>query len=110
MVFVSVDDFLSETKKVKRLTRSEEKELGQRKNDGDTAARQALIYAYYPHVGAVIRRSPSEIKTLNTLYRCLDTLEKAVDCFNFLQDGETFSHALSFRLRQCITRCIADRY
>lgn len=110
MVFVSVDQFLAVAKKVKRLTRSEEKELGQKKNDGDTAARQALIEAYFPHVAAVIRRSPDEIKTLNTLYRCLDALEKAVDTFNFLQDGETFSHALSFRLRQCITRCIADRY
>ena len=110
MFFVSVDDFFTKAKEAPRLSREQEKALACQKNEGDASARQALINGYLPFVAANIKRSPKEIQTLNTVYRCVDALEKGVDSFNFLQEGETFAHHLSRRLRQCITRCIADRY
>lgn len=38
-----------------------------------------------------------------------DFLEKAVDGFNFEQNGETFSHRLSWWLRQETTKYIAEK-
>ena len=109
MVFVSVDDFLKQASVIPPLTRDEEKVLGQAKAD-DKEARDTLVKHYLPHIAAAIKRAPKEIRTLNTVYALISTLEKGVDGFNFLQDSETFAHHLSFRLRQCITRAIADRY
>jgi DNA-directed RNA polymerase sigma subunit (sigma70/sigma32) len=110
MVFVSVEDFLKQASAISPLSRKEEKALGQEKAAGSKPARDTLIKHYLPHVAAAIKHAPKEIQTLNTVYTLIATLEKGVDDFNFSQEGETFSHHLSFRLRQCITRAIADRY
>ncbi len=110
MIFVSVEDFLSKVKDIPRLTRVEEKALAHQKAEGDKQARETLRLSYLPFVAAFVRRAPREIQTLNTVYACIAALEKGVDSFNFLQDSETFAHHLGWRLRQCITRCLADRY
>lgn len=107
MLFVSAEDFFAQAAKMPRLTREEEKALA-RKMLHDPAARETLLRSYYPMVAGHIRRGPKQLHTLNTVYVCLASLEQAVDSFNFLQDSETFTHHLSWRLRQCITRCIAD--
>ncbi|MBQ9859089.1 MAG: hypothetical protein IJO76_00220 [Clostridia bacterium] len=91
MLFVSVEDFLSQVKGIPPLSREEERELGRLK------------------AAAYVRRAPREIRTLHTVYACIAALEQGVERFNFLQDGETFTHHLSWRLRQCLTRCIAER-
>lgn len=109
MLFISLEDFLAKAGTIPRLSRDEEKALAQRMNAGDEAARQALVRSYLPFVAARIRQAPREIRTLHTVYACITAMQKGVDSFNFLQDSETFSHHLSWRLRQCITRCIADR-
>ena len=109
MFFISVEDFLAKAGEKKRLSRQEEKELAVRMKAGDDAAREALVQSYFPFVAATIRRAPGEIRSLDTVYSCIDTLEKGVDTFDFLQEGETFAHHLSWRLRQCITRCLAER-
>lgn len=109
MLFVSVEDFLLQTGAISRLTRAREKTLAQCMVEGDEAARKMLVHSYLPMVAAYIRRAPRCIRTLRTVYACIAQVEKGVDTFNFQQEGETFTHHLGWRLRQCITRCIADR-
>ena len=109
MFFISADDFFAKAGTFSRVTREEEKALARQMADGDKAAREALVQSYLPYVAAYIRRSPRSLHTLNTVYTCISALEKAVDQFDFLQDREPFSHQLSRWLRQCITKCIANR-
>lgn len=109
MFFISADDFFTKAGSLTRPTREEEKALARKMAVGDQAAREALIRGYLPYVAAYIRRSPRSLHTLNTVYTCISALEKAVDQFDFLQDREPFSHQLSRWLRQCITKCIANR-
>lgn len=108
MLFISAEDFFAQAASMPRLTREEERRLA-REMKQDPAAREQLIRSYYPMVAGYIQRHPKELHTLKTVYVCLDSLEKGVDSFNFLRDGERFSHHLSWRLRQCITRCIAEQ-
>lgn len=110
MLFISVEDFLSQAKAMPRLSRDEEKALAAQMAAGDAAARDALIRSYLPLIAGHIQRAPQNIQTLRTVYAYIAELEKGVDRFNFQQDREPFTHHLSWRLRQCITRCIADRY
>lgn len=108
MLFLSAQDFFTQAAAVPRLTREEEKQLAQAMPQ-DPAARDRLIRGYFPLVAGYIRRSPKYLRTLQTVYVCLAALEKDVDSFDFLHSNERFSHHLNWRLRQCITRCIADR-
>ena len=75
---------------------------------GDASARTRLIESYLPMVAAVVRRAPKQMQTLRLVLLCESELEKAVDSFNFLQEGETFAHRLSWHMRQVITKCIVD--
>jgi DNA-directed RNA polymerase sigma subunit (sigma70/sigma32) len=109
MLYISKDDFYQKAKTAVHLTREQEKACALAMSNGDIAARQKIIESYLPQVAAAIRKSPEHIQTLNTVYNALATLEQGVDSFNFLQDSESFSHHLSWRLRQCIVRCIADQ-
>lgn len=109
MLFISVEDFLHRAANVSRVSREEEKRLAAAMAAGDSTARSALVNSYLPMVAACVRRAPQQIRTLHTVYACITALERSVDRFNFLQSGETFAHHLSWSLRQCITRCLADR-
>lgn len=109
MLFISVEDFLAQVRAIPRLTREEEKALARRMLCGDETAREALVRSYLYMAAAYVRRAPKDVQSLRTAYACIDALEKAVDRFNFLQDSETFTHHLSWCLRQCITRCLVDR-
>lgn len=108
MLFINAEDFFAQAKNIPRLTREEEKQLA-REMGQNTAARTQLIRSYYPFVAARIRRAPRELQTLRTVYVCLASLEKGVDSFDFLQDNMPFVHHLGWRMRQCITQCLADR-
>ena len=108
MLFISAEEFFAHADKMPRITREEERRIAQEMPQ-NAMAREQLISSYLPMVAAYIRRLPSKLHTLRTVYVCLDSLEKGVDSFNFLQDSERFSHHLSWRLRQCITRCLVDR-
>ncbi len=109
MLFVSVEDFFAQTSHIQRLSREQEKDLARNMAAGDETARETLVRSYLPMAASYVRRMPKEMQTLHAAYSCVAAVEKGVDSFNFLQDGETFVHHLSWRLRQCITRCIADR-
>lgn len=109
MLFITVDDFFQKVHSTTRLSRNDEKKYALKMKEGDAEARQAIVNSYLTMVASYIRRSPKELQTLETIYSCVRSLEKGVDGFNFLQDSETFTHHLSWRLRQCITRCLVDR-
>lgn len=109
MLFITVDDFFQKVHSTTRLSRNDEKNYALKMKEGDAEARQVIVNSYLPMVASYIRRSPKELQTLETIYSCVRSLEKGVDSFNFLQDNETFTHHLSWRLRQCITRCLVDR-
>lgn len=109
MPYITVEDFLDSVKPTAPLTREQERALVMQTTRGDAAAREALRRAYMPMVAGCVRRAPAEIRTLHTVYAAIATLEKGLDTFDFQQEGETFAHHLSWRLRQCLTRCIAQR-
>lgn len=108
MVYISVDDFCEKVSSFSILNRTEEVECAKQMKNGDAVARERLIQSYMPMVAAQIRHVRPDMQRLGLVYYCLQALEKAVDNFDFLQDSETFSHRLSWHLRQAVTRYIAD--
>ena len=109
MLFIDVEDFFNKVGALPPLNRDEEKSLAQRMASGDENARKALIESRLPLAASYVRRLPKEMQTLKAVYSLIEAVEKGVDSFNFLQESETFNHHLSWRLRQCITRLIAER-
>ena len=110
MLFVSAEDFLHQASTVNPLSCAEETELACRMAAGDAAAREALVRGCFPLIASLIRRAPSEIRTLHTVYACIAAAEKGVDRFDVLQDSAPFVHHLSWSLRQCLVRCLADQH
>ena len=109
MLYISVRDFLEKAADAPRITREEEKECARLMHEGDAASRERIIANYLPMTASYVRRAPLEHRTLGLVYACLQALEKAVDSFNFLQEGETFTHRLSWVLRQTTMHYIVTR-
>lgn len=109
MFFISPEDFFEKARACTPLTREEELRCAEEMKAGSAEARQRLVQGYLPHVAGHIRRLPEHLITLEVIYRCCHALEKAVDSFDFSQNGERFSHRLSWGLRQAVTGYIADR-
>ena len=109
MYFTSTEDFFKKAEASLRLSGEEEKALGQLKEQGDVAAREALVQGYLRFTADFVRRAPEDIRTLNTVYACVECLEKSVDRFDFTKGRERFASFLGNALRRCITRCIAFR-
>ncbi len=110
MPYINIEDFYQKVCETKKMSREEEKSNALKMKDGNAEARQAIINSYLPMVASYVKRAPKEIQTLQTVYCCIRSLEEGVDRFDLLQDSETFIHHLSWRLRQCITECIANRH
>ncbi len=108
MLFLSVEDFFQKVHAVEKLSREDEKACAKRMREGDADARQAIINAYLPWVASYIKRSPENIRTLKNIYYGIQTLEQAVDAFDFLQESETFSHRLSLQLKKAMVQCIFE--
>ena len=109
MVYITIEDFYKRADSCKRLTREEEIECAMRMKNGDETARQQLIESYIPVVAGFIKRYGKESGSLYLALSCEQMLEKQVDSFDFLQDGETFTHRISWGLRQAITKYIATK-
>lgn len=109
MLFISVEDFLTRASGFARLDPEEEQQLVLQMQAGDENARDTLVRSYLPIVAGHIRRAPQSIRTLRTVYSCIAETEKGLEGFNFSQSNQPFVHHLNWRLRQCITRCIAYR-
>ena len=110
MYFISAEDFFSKMEPVSQLSREETAALGIQMAAGDPSAREKLIRGHLPFVASFLRhRSPRDLQTLHTVYACIECLEKAVDHFDFTRENARFIDHLGRALRQCITRCIAER-
>lgn len=108
MLFLSADDFQEKVSAIRPLSRKEELDCALRMAGGDGEARSRLIEGYLPQAAGSIRSLPERYRTLEAVMRCCAAVEKAVDRFDFLQDGERFSHRLSWWLRQTVTGYMAD--
>ena len=109
MLFISVEDFFEKVSHISPLSREEELRYAQLMREGDPRAKEKLMEGYMPHVASVIRKMRSEYQTLELVFRCCTALEKAVEQFDFFQNGERFSHHLSWWLRQTTTRYIVEK-
>ncbi len=108
MVFVSIEDFYEKAEKCRVLTRQEELECARRMQEGDEEARRRMIQSYLPMTAHHVKRAKPEMQTLSLALYCADALEKAVDSFDFFQDSETFTHRLSWYLRNATVKYIAE--
>lgn len=106
MVFIDIDDFYRKADCCLRLSRQKEIEYAKAMKKGDSSAREKLIQSYIPMVAAHVKRMKPHLQTLGLVMCCVNALEKAVDSFDFLQDSETFSHRLSWWLRDATVRYI----
>ena len=107
MVYISIDDFYRKASNCTRLTRQEEIEYAQAMNNGNSIARERIIESYIPMVAGHIKHMQPHLQTLGLVVYCMNALEKAVDSFDFMQEGETFTHRLSWWLRQASASYIA---
>ena len=108
-LFISVNDFFEKANAYTRLSRDAELQCAAKMRNGDTTAREQLFQGYLPQVAAHLKRWPARHVTLSLVYSCCQTLEHAIDDFDFLQDNEKFSHRLSWHLRQITARHFAQR-
>ena len=106
MLYLTAEDFFRQADACTRLSREALADCAGRMQSGDETARRQLINNYLPMVAGCIRRLQPRYQTLSLVYACVQTLENALDRFDFSQTGETFAHRLSWYLRQCITRHI----
>lgn len=106
MIFSSIDDFYRKADSCSRMSRQEEIECAKAMKAGDTAARKRMIQSYVPIVKGHIKHMQPHMQTFGLVLYCMQALEKAVDDFNFQQDSETFSHRLSWWLREATAQYI----
>ena len=99
MIFYSIEDFYEKAGKCGRMTRQEEITCAEKMKNGDAAARERMIESYIPMVADHIKRG-NKPQTLGLVLYCVHALERAVDSFDFFQESETFTHRLSWWLRQ----------
>jgi len=78
MLFISIDDFFQKAFNMTRLSREDEKKAALKMKENDAAARQAIINSYLPMVAGYIQRWPKTLQTLDTVYRCILSLEQGV--------------------------------
>ena len=111
MLYTSAEDFYNKVATIKRLSREEEKELAKKMKDGDEDAKKKLMDSYLPVLAAYLTRYTHK-PSLNMIYRGIEVLEKSMSIYDFQFDSPSpnanFVHFLSDRVRQMITRYIAD--
>lgn len=104
MIFLSVEDFYKKVESITVLDREDEIDCAKKMRNGDALARKRLIDSYLPMVAAHLKRLPAHLQSLGLILHCQQSLEKAVDSFDFIQNSESFSHRLSWHLRQTVTK------
>ena len=103
---ITMEKFYALAEACERLTRQEEIECAQKMKDGDHDAKAKLIASYIPMVAGHIKYAKPHLQTFGLALYCVHALEKAVDSFDFTQNSETFSHRLSWWLRQAVVEYI----
>ena len=108
MIYKCAADFFKHAATIKTISREEEKELGLKMKEGAEEAKEALITGYLPVLASYLKRYTYE-SSLELVYRGLVVLSDAVQSFDFQVDNPTFSRFLGFRIRNMVTRFIADK-
>ena len=109
MLFISFEDFVGKVNLIEKLTPQKAEKLYIDMKNGKTESREALIEGHlYLVKGHILRQNP-EMRTFRHLMECVSALNRAVDSFDFTTKSETFSHRLSFYLRNATTKYIAER-
>ena len=101
-------DYVDKIKNLKPLNAEEEKELAILIKQGDENARQKLRDNYLPYVASTIKKYSSGEPSLDLIYRFITALDNLIDIHDFSNINNSFTRALSFKLRQTITNHIAD--
>ena len=99
MIFVSTADFFEKVSAIPRLARC--------MMDGNPRAHTRLIECCLYVAAARIRHLPRELQTLGMVLYCVHCNARAVDSFDFFQNGEPFLHRLSCYLRNAVAAYIA---
>ncbi|MBQ1281175.1 MAG: hypothetical protein IIY16_02895 [Oscillospiraceae bacterium] len=102
MIFARLEDFYEKAAACTRLDRAAELDAYRRMKRGDAAARQELLESYLPMTAGFVRRSREP--SLGLALACVSALERAADSFDFLQESETFTHRLSWYLRNAAAK------
>ncbi|HEX2913579.1 MAG TPA: sigma-70 family RNA polymerase sigma factor [Chloroflexia bacterium] len=106
-----VADYLRQIGRTKLLTQEEERDLAQRKDNGDEEAKQRLIEANLRLVVSVARRysqSSGGITLLDLIQEGNLGLIRAVDKYDY-KTGYKLSTYATWWIRQAISRAIADK-
>lgn len=104
MVYIDIQDFFQKAAACKGLSRQEEIDCAVGMKAGDSDARSRMIQGYLPIIAGHIKRLPEHMQTLGCALFFQAELEKAIDCFDFLQDREPFIDRISRISRQAVTK------
>lgn len=108
MLFISSDDFFEYVKNLRPLTIEEEKEFSFLLKNGDENAKNKLVDNYLPYVASIIKRNSRGKPSLELIYRAILDLINLLESYDFSKENGSFTRALSFKLRQTITKFIAN--
>lgn len=109
MLFVDTADFYQQADDALTLTRAEKAALSIRARQGDAEAKDALLLAYLPLAASFVRRHFSgESVSLHFIYRVVGALEELLERVDISQNYDTLISCFSVRIRQEITRYIAE--
>lgn len=109
MIFIDTQDFFVKANRAVRPSRDLEKEYAIQARAGNQEAKDRLVEGYMPIIASYVKRLGKEMQSLELIYRMVNMLEREVEAFDFLQDGEAFTHRLSLRCKKIVTEYIADR-
>ena len=104
---ITMEQFYALAESCECLTRQEEIECAQKMKDGDLDEKAKMIASYIPMMAGHIKHMKPQFQTIELVSDCMKALEKAVDSYDFIQESETFTHRLSWWLRETSTRYIA---
>ena len=110
MIFTFICDFFDYVDKLKNLnplTAEEINALAILMKQGDAEARQKLTDNYLPFVASTIKKYVKD-PSFELIYRSITALNTLLDSHDFSNVNNSFTRALSFKLRQTITNFIAD--
>ena len=109
MLIISEEDFYQKISSIPRLRREEEIKYATLMKNGDYEARQKIIDSYLFMVAGQNKRAPEKIRGMSLILTLIQTLERAVDSFDFLQESETFIHRLSLYFKNDTIKFLASR-
>lgn len=106
MPYLTIQEFYKDASTYICLSRQEEIQCAINMKNGDRHAKERLVQSYLPIIAGHLKKQPENLQTLGMALYCQQELEKAIDCFDFLQDNEPFMHRISWILREAMCKYI----